>query len=174
MIVGITRDSQLGAAVMVGTGGIFAEVLRDVAVRPLPLDAADAREMIESLRGCALLEGSARPPRRQYRRAGRRRHVGGPPGDRVRRSHRRTRPEPGHRQRHQRGRRRLVSCHRLTFLGQKTSGYDRRLRLRSSLDVLVANFRGSSLVFAAPGGADAHRFPVEFVSTPLDAVAAAA
>ena len=58
MIVGITHDSQLGAAVMVGTGGIFAEVLRDVAVRPLPLDSTDAREMIESLRGYALLKGA--------------------------------------------------------------------------------------------------------------------
>lgn len=58
MIVGITHDSQLGAAVMVGTGGIFAEVLRDVAVRPLPLDVADAREMVESLRGYALLKGA--------------------------------------------------------------------------------------------------------------------
>jgi acetate---CoA ligase (ADP-forming) len=58
MIVGITHDSQLGAAVMVGTGGIFAEVLRDVAVRPLPLDERDAREMIDSLRGVALLRGA--------------------------------------------------------------------------------------------------------------------
>ncbi len=58
MIVGITHDSQLGAAVMVGTGGIFAEVLRDVAVRPLPLDEQDAREMIDSLRGVALLRGA--------------------------------------------------------------------------------------------------------------------
>jgi acyl-CoA synthetase (NDP forming) len=58
MIVGITHDSQLGAAVMVGTGGIFAEVLRDVAVRPVPLDEQDAREMIDSLRGVALLRGA--------------------------------------------------------------------------------------------------------------------
>jgi acyl-CoA synthetase (NDP forming) len=63
MIVGITHDSQLGAAVMVGTGGIFAEVLRDVAVRPLPVDITDAREMVESLRGHALLKGArGRPP----------------------------------------------------------------------------------------------------------------
>ena len=63
MIVGITHDSQLGAAVLVGSGGIFAEVLRDVAVRPLPLDTTDAREMIESLRGYALLKGArGRPP----------------------------------------------------------------------------------------------------------------
>ena len=63
MIVGITQDSQLGAAVMVGTGGIFAEVFRDVAVRPLPLDTTDAREMVESLRGYALLKGArGRPP----------------------------------------------------------------------------------------------------------------
>lgn len=62
MIVGVTRDSQLGPAVMVGTGGIFAEVLRDVAVRPLPLDRADAREMVESLRGVALLKGARGRP----------------------------------------------------------------------------------------------------------------
>lgn len=63
MIVGITHDSQLGAAVMVGTGGIFAEVLRDVAVRPLPLDERDAREMVDALRGATLLRGArGRPP----------------------------------------------------------------------------------------------------------------
>ena len=62
MIVGVTYDSQLGPAVMVGTGGIFAEVLRDVAVRPVPLDATDAREMIDSLRGVALLRGARGRP----------------------------------------------------------------------------------------------------------------
>ncbi|MEX0664392.1 MAG: acetate--CoA ligase family protein [Acidimicrobiia bacterium] len=63
MIVGATHDPVLGPAVLVGTGGIFAEVLDDVAVRPLPLDADDAREMVHSLRGHALLAGArGRPP----------------------------------------------------------------------------------------------------------------
>ena len=63
MIVGVTRDPTLGPAVMVGTGGVFAEVLADTAVRPLPLDDADAEEMIRSLRGFPLLDGArGRPP----------------------------------------------------------------------------------------------------------------
>ncbi len=58
VIVGLTRDPVLGPAVMVGMGGIFAEILEDVAVRPLPLDRGDAREMVESLRGYPLLRGA--------------------------------------------------------------------------------------------------------------------
>jgi acyl-CoA synthetase (NDP forming) len=57
MIVGATNDPVLGPAVTVGTGGIFTEILEDIAVRPLPLDPEDAREMVRSLRGNALLAG---------------------------------------------------------------------------------------------------------------------
>lgn len=62
MIVGVTRDPTFGAAVLVGTGGIFAEILEDVAVRPLPLDRLDAHEMVASLRGAALLAGARGRP----------------------------------------------------------------------------------------------------------------
>ena len=62
MIVGANHDVVLGPTVLVGTGGVFAEVLEDVAVRPLPLDRDDAREMIGSLRGRALLEGARGQP----------------------------------------------------------------------------------------------------------------
>ncbi len=63
MIVGVTRDPTLGSAVMVGTGGVFTEVLADTAVRPLPVDEADAHEMIRSLKGFPLLDGARnRPP----------------------------------------------------------------------------------------------------------------
>ncbi len=63
MIVGVIRDPTLGPAVMVGTGGVFAEVLADTAVRPLPMDEADAHEMIRSLGGFPLLNGArGRPP----------------------------------------------------------------------------------------------------------------
>ena len=51
MIVGVTRDPTLGPAVMVGTGGVFTEILADTSVRPLPLDEADAYEMIKFLKG---------------------------------------------------------------------------------------------------------------------------
>jgi len=63
MIVGALSDPTLGPAVLVGTGGIFAEVLADTAVRPVPLDRQDAHEMVASLRGAALLAGArGRPP----------------------------------------------------------------------------------------------------------------
>jgi acyl-CoA synthetase (NDP forming) len=58
MIVGVTRDPVFGPAVLVGTGGVFAEILKDVAVRPLPLDRRDAQEMIEGLAGYPLLAGA--------------------------------------------------------------------------------------------------------------------
>jgi acyl-CoA synthetase (NDP forming) len=58
MIVGVTRDPVFGPAVLVGTGGVFAEILKDVAVRPLPLDRRDAQEMVEGLRGYPLLAGA--------------------------------------------------------------------------------------------------------------------
>jgi len=47
-----------GPAVLVGTGGVFAEILADVAVRPLPIDRRDAEEMVRSLRGYPLLTGA--------------------------------------------------------------------------------------------------------------------
>lgn len=62
MIVGANHDRVLGPTVLVGTGGVFAEVLEDVEVRPLPLDVGDAREMVESLRGRALLDGARGQP----------------------------------------------------------------------------------------------------------------
>jgi acyl-CoA synthetase (NDP forming) len=63
MIVGVKSGPLFGPAVACGFGGIFAEVLRDVAVRVPPLDAATAHEMIGELRGSALLKGvRGRPP----------------------------------------------------------------------------------------------------------------
>jgi acyl-CoA synthetase (NDP forming) len=58
MIVGVTRDPVFGPAVLVGTGGVFAEILKDVAVRPLPIDRRDAQEMVEGLAGYPLLTGA--------------------------------------------------------------------------------------------------------------------
>jgi acyl-CoA synthetase (NDP forming) len=62
LLVGVTRDPILGPAVTVGMGGVFAEILADVAVRPLPLDRRDAREMLASLRGAKLLRGARGRP----------------------------------------------------------------------------------------------------------------
>ncbi len=58
LVVGGLKDPQFGPLVMVGLGGIFVEVLKDVAFRICPIEAIDAREMIEELKGKALLEGA--------------------------------------------------------------------------------------------------------------------
>lgn len=63
MIVGISHDAQLGPALTIGAGGIHAEILRDVAVTPLPVNENDVRAMIASLRMAPLLGGvRGKPP----------------------------------------------------------------------------------------------------------------
>ncbi len=58
MIVGMTRDSDFGPAVAVGLGGIFVEVLKDVALGVPPLSEMAARDMLDRLRGKAILDGA--------------------------------------------------------------------------------------------------------------------
>jgi acyl-CoA synthetase (NDP forming) len=63
VILGVKTDPLFGPAVVFGLGGIFVEVLKDVAIRVPPLDDAEAREMVEEIRGAALLRGArGRPP----------------------------------------------------------------------------------------------------------------
>ncbi len=57
LIVGVVRDLQFGPAVMLGLGGIHAEIYRDVIFRLPALTETDAAEMVSSLRGEALLKG---------------------------------------------------------------------------------------------------------------------
>jgi acetyl coenzyme A synthetase (ADP forming)-like protein len=56
-IVGMSADPAFGPVLMFGLGGIYVEALGDVAFRLQPLSAADARDMMDSLRGRGLLEG---------------------------------------------------------------------------------------------------------------------
>ena len=55
VIVGLSDDPQFGPVVMFGLGGVFVEVLKDVALRVVPLTKADAQEMIEEIKGHKLL-----------------------------------------------------------------------------------------------------------------------
>lgn len=57
MILGLTRDPLLGTAVLLGMGGVAAEVFGDTALRLLPLSRDDAQAMVAELRGAVLLRG---------------------------------------------------------------------------------------------------------------------
>lgn len=62
VIIGVTHDAQYGPVILFGLGGVFVEVIRDVAFRALPLTPADAREMITELRYQAMLDGARGMP----------------------------------------------------------------------------------------------------------------
>jgi acetyl-CoA synthetase (ADP-forming) len=63
VIVGGLRDSQFGAVVMFGLGGIFTEVLEDVTFGITPVSNWDAREMIRCVRANRILTGfRGQPP----------------------------------------------------------------------------------------------------------------
>jgi acyl-CoA synthetase (NDP forming) len=63
LILGTTRDPVFGPVVMVGLGGIFAEVLRDVALQLAPVTEDQALQMLRSLKAFALLDGARGRPR---------------------------------------------------------------------------------------------------------------
>jgi acyl-CoA synthetase (NDP forming) len=58
IVVGGMRDADFGPLVMVGLGGIFVEVLADVSFRICPIAPLDAEEMIDELKGAAILKGA--------------------------------------------------------------------------------------------------------------------
>ena len=58
VLIGARMDPQYGPFLMVGLGGIFVEVLKDVSIRLLPVDEREAREMLKELRGYKVLEGA--------------------------------------------------------------------------------------------------------------------
>jgi acetyltransferase len=57
LIAGVIRDPQFGPAVMLGLGGVRAEVYKDVAFRLAPLNQKDVLSMVSDLEGQALLKG---------------------------------------------------------------------------------------------------------------------
>jgi acyl-CoA synthetase (NDP forming) len=62
LFVGCTRDPQWGPVLAVGLGGVWVEVLQDVALRPLPVAADEVKRMLGELRGAKLLTGARRVP----------------------------------------------------------------------------------------------------------------
>ncbi|MBU8811407.1 acetate--CoA ligase family protein [Mycolicibacterium goodii] len=57
IIVGVQRDPRFGPVAMVGLGGVYTEVLADVAFALAPVDSGAARALLESLRASALFTG---------------------------------------------------------------------------------------------------------------------
>ena len=63
LILGGVRDAQFGPVILLGFGGILVEVLRDTVLDLSPVGHSQASEMVNSLRGAALLKGArGRPP----------------------------------------------------------------------------------------------------------------
>ena len=57
MIIGVNNDPQFGPMIMVGMGGVFVEVFKDVALYPAPMGEKEALEMLKSLKAFKLLNG---------------------------------------------------------------------------------------------------------------------
>lgn len=57
LVVGLKHDLVFGMAVMAGLGGIFVEVLKDVAFRTAPVTEAEALRMLDELKSSAILDG---------------------------------------------------------------------------------------------------------------------
>ena len=57
LIVGLQYDEQFGPVIMVGLGGIFTEVFKDVSFRMLPITKDDAKSMLNDLQGEKILHG---------------------------------------------------------------------------------------------------------------------
>jgi acetate---CoA ligase (ADP-forming) len=58
VIFGSSRDPKFGPLMMFGLGGIFVEILKDVAFRVHPIADVDAREMIREIKSFPILTGA--------------------------------------------------------------------------------------------------------------------
>ncbi len=58
MLVGVIDEPAIGPVIVLGQGGVFAEVMKDSVCRIAPIDAAEARSMIDELRCAPVLRGT--------------------------------------------------------------------------------------------------------------------
>ena len=56
-LLGIACDEQLGPTLMMGLGGVFVEILADVALRVPPISMAEAKRALENLKGAKVFSG---------------------------------------------------------------------------------------------------------------------
>lgn len=57
IIIGVTNDKQFGPMLLVGLGGIFVEVFKDVELYPVPMNKNEALGMLKKLKSYKLLTG---------------------------------------------------------------------------------------------------------------------
>jgi len=57
LIMGAKAEVGLGHTVMFGLGGIYVEIMKDVVFNLTPVSSGEAKEMLSSIKGSALLEG---------------------------------------------------------------------------------------------------------------------
>lgn len=58
MILGIKKDPVFGPIILVGSGGIYTEILKDISIRIPPIDKKQANEMIKELKIYKILKGT--------------------------------------------------------------------------------------------------------------------
>jgi acetyltransferase len=58
VVIGVIRDPDFGPMVMLGSGGIYLEVLKDVVFAPAPISSEEALRLISQLRTAPILEGT--------------------------------------------------------------------------------------------------------------------
>ena len=64
VILGIKRDVSFDAVLMFGLGGIFVEVVKDIAFKVTPLSDEEAMGLIKEIKGAPLLFGMRNRPER--------------------------------------------------------------------------------------------------------------
>jgi succinyl-CoA synthetase beta subunit len=62
LLAGVTVDPTFGPVLAVGLGGVWVEVMRDVALRVLPVGPEEIAEMLDELKGSELLRGARGMP----------------------------------------------------------------------------------------------------------------
>lgn len=54
MIVGLKHDPTFGPIILIGAGGIYAEILHDISIRVCPINREDAKEMVKELKSYSI------------------------------------------------------------------------------------------------------------------------
>ena len=63
VIIGTKIDDQFGPVIMFGLGGVFVEILKDIAFRVLPITPKSAEKLMEEIRAYSILKGArGKPP----------------------------------------------------------------------------------------------------------------